>query len=298
MSARARDYRQGSRIWRFSVFVNELNPTCQLSEFKTSNSSSLSHYRRHCFLLTIAAMIHQFEEWSANLAEQSSMENLKDSVVGIEATEYLNRLSKMGWPELNRTPQEALLPALGGVPFGLKHIIKHHISVWRKYGITPIFVFNGLDIGNGNPSSNASEERVRVAESAWTQYASGNAASTVQIFGDSNLVTAKDLYRFLQTILQEQDVEFMVAPYCAWAQVGVARKAAVLHKTNKHSSHIFKSRALLTQSLALPKSSSSTYPRSSQNGTSWRTRSSGYDDGLACNRSTTSHPTFSSTHAC
>jgi len=165
-------------------------------------------------------MIHHFEEWSANLAEQSSMDNLKDAVVGIEASEYLNRLPKMNYPELTRPVQEALLPALGGVPFGLKHIIKHHISVWRKYGITPIFVFNGLDIGKGDPTFNASEENARVSTLAWGQYATGNAAATVQTFGDSNLVTAKDLYRFLQTILQEQEVEFIIAPYCAWAQVG------------------------------------------------------------------------------
>jgi hypothetical protein len=169
-------------------------------------------------------MIHQFEEWSANLAEQSSMENLKDVVVGIEATEYLNRLPKMNYPELTRPVQEALLPALGGVPFGLKHIIKHHISVWRKYGITPLFVFNGLDIGKGDPTFNASEENARVSTLAWNQYSTGNAAATVQTFGDSNLVTAKDLYRFLQTILQEQEVAFLVAPYCAWAQVSVAQK--------------------------------------------------------------------------
>lgn len=166
-------------------------------------------------------MIHQFEEWSAHhgLTEQSSMGDLKDSVVGIETTEYLNRLNKMPYPELTRPVQEALLPALGGVPFGLKHIIKHHISTWRSHGITPIFVFDGLDMKNEDSAFNNSEENTAASSLAWEQYAGGDALGTVQTFGDSNLVTAKDLYRFLQTILQELNVEFMVAPYRAWAQV-------------------------------------------------------------------------------
>lgn len=167
-------------------------------------------------------MIHQFEEWSANLAEMSSMDNLRGAAVGIEATEYINRLPKMSYPELERPVQEALLPALGGVPFGLKHIIKHHIAVWRKHGITPIFVFNGLDVGKGDPTFNASEESARVSTQAWDHYAGSNPSATVQAFADSNLVTAKDLYRFLQTILEEQEVEFLVAPYCAWAQVSIS----------------------------------------------------------------------------
>lgn len=149
------------------------------------------------------------------------MEGLKDSVVGIEATEYLNRLSKMPYPELTRPVQEALLPALGGVPFGLKHIIKHHISVWRNHGITPVFVFDGLDLKNGDTAFYSSDANTSISTLAWDQYSGGDAAGTVQTFGDSKLVTAKDLYRFLQTILQEQEVDFQVAPYRAWAQVGI-----------------------------------------------------------------------------
>ncbi|KAE9968528.1 hypothetical protein EG328_007520 [Venturia inaequalis] len=175
-------------------------------------------------------MINQFEEWSAHhgLAEQSPMDALKDSIVGIEATEYLNRLNKMPYPDLTRPVQEALLPALGGVPFGLKHIIKHHISTWRKHGITPLFVFDGLHMRGEDSAFHNSDENTNVSSLAWEQYAGGDAAGTVQTFGDSNLVTAKDLYRFLQTILQELNVEFMVAPYRAWAQLAYLQKHNVV----------------------------------------------------------------------
>jgi hypothetical protein len=164
-------------------------------------------------------MITQFAEWSANLAEGSPLSAIAGSTIGIEAAEYLNRIQEFTLPkDLNAGVQpEPLLPALGGVPFGLARVVRIHLEIWKKHNIKPLFVFSGLNLVKDD--FGPSEQAARRLDEAWRCYDANNAAAAVETFKGSNAVKATDLFRFLQTILRENDVSWMVAPYTASAQV-------------------------------------------------------------------------------
>lgn len=167
-------------------------------------------------------MITQFAEWSANLAESSSLGALRGSTVGIEAAEYLNRLHEFKIPKLSDPAgvlPEPLLPALGGVPFGLARVVRVHLAAWQKFNIKPIFVFSGLDVSKSDAGFESSTLAARKLAAAWTCYDANDANAAVENFRTSNAIKATDLFRFLQTILRTAGIQYIVAPYCAWAQV-------------------------------------------------------------------------------
>jgi hypothetical protein len=126
-------------------------------------------------------MIRGFEAWSANLVQTSSLADLKDATVAIEAADYLKRF-------LLRH-KEKLLPALGGYPFVLNAGISEEIAAFRKHGITPIFVFSGLDIGsNRDRSFRLAEEASRTNSEAWQLYDQHQAERAVEAFGCSRKI--------------------------------------------------------------------------------------------------------------
>lgn len=164
-------------------------------------------------------MITQFAEWSANFAETSPFSGIAGSTVGIEAAEYLNRIQDFKLPkDLPAGVQpEPLLPALGGVPYGLAHIVRTHLKIWKRHNIRPLFVFSGLNLVKDD--FGPSEQAVGRLNDAWRFYDANNAAAAVDTFRTSNALKAQDLFRFLQTILRENSVSWIVAPYTAVAQV-------------------------------------------------------------------------------
>jgi len=166
-------------------------------------------------------MINGFGEWaSPNLVEHANISQLKGAAVGIEAADYLERLEKFNIPDLSRPVKEALLPALGGVPFGLKYIIRTTLQALRRNGITPIFVFSGLDVGKKDVHSAPTMEAAPIIHNAWQLYDNLDADGAVENFRQARSVTPEDLFRFLQLILREEQVEYHIAPYSANAQVG------------------------------------------------------------------------------
>jgi hypothetical protein len=167
-------------------------------------------------------MINTFAEWSAHLAEHANMSHLRGAAVGFDAAEYLDRLEKYNIPDLARPVKEALLPALGGVPFGLKSIIRSTIAAFRHNGIKPIFVFSGLDVGKKEPLTTPASESAHVISNAWSLYDNLDADGAVEHFRQARSVTPEDLFRFLETILREEGVEFHIAPYGAAAQVSLS----------------------------------------------------------------------------
>lgn len=167
-------------------------------------------------------MIKQFEEWSTHLAEAAPFEQLTGSVAGIEAADYLRSLPKATIPTIDRPIKEVLVPALGPTPFGLKSAIKASINVWRQKGIEPLFVFSGLEVGKREAAFAASEEAARINANAWNLYYNNDADASVTAFGKSDAVTPESLFRYLQVVLREENVDFLVAPYGAWAQVRFA----------------------------------------------------------------------------
>ena len=164
-------------------------------------------------------MITQFAEWSAGLAEQAPLSSIANTTVGIEAAEYLTRLSDFKLPagQNSGVQPEPLLPALGGLPFSLSRVINHQLDAWQRHGIKPVFVFSGLNLLKDDFT--ASEQAVRKLEDAWRFYDGNNGGAAVETF-KSYRTKPTDLFRYLQTILRKREIEWIVAPYTATAQVG------------------------------------------------------------------------------
>lgn len=158
---------------------------------------------------------------------------MKDSVIGIEADHYLQKL-------LTTAPsKEPLVTALGGFPFSLKNTVEADIDDLHKAGIKPVFVFRGLKtVRTEKPFSTVDDSPASRAR-AWELYDQGLANEAVEAFGAAGGSTLAgvssrigltytvlgigtlepwEIYRYFMKILHENDVDFQVAPYMAWPQ--------------------------------------------------------------------------------
>ena len=161
--------------------------------------------------------IRIFDELGASRAQTSPLSTLADAVIGIEAAYYLQRL-------LSTPPsKEPLLSALGGFPFALKSHIESELESMRSAGMTPIFVFGGLELGGRDPSLHDQTAATRANTQAWELYDQHQPVRAVETFGDSGSVKPESLFRFLQRILHAHQVDFIVAPYSACGQVRTIR---------------------------------------------------------------------------
>lgn len=128
------------------------------------------------FITANGCAVQTLEEWYGPRLPSLPLSSLKDAVIGIDASYYLDQ-------RLNKQSQEPLLNALGGFPFVLKSSIERELSVLKSHGITAIFVFNGLDFGGAKKESAASSSAAaRAFESAWTAYDSGDVSEVLKGF--------------------------------------------------------------------------------------------------------------------
>ncbi|KAK6533577.1 hypothetical protein TWF694_002514 [Orbilia ellipsospora] len=163
--------------------------------------------------LSIGGSIRNFDAWSTNRLQTLPLSVLKDTVVGIDAGNYLKKLID------GPGTKEPLVPALGGFPFSLRSKIEDDLSQWHQAGIKPLFVFSGIQFLRTEKSSTVSELAAKNRIGAWSLYDNGHATQAVEAFGESGVLHPQEVYRFLREILVENDVEFQVAPYSAWAQL-------------------------------------------------------------------------------
>lgn len=205
--------------------------------------------------LTEPHVVRPLDEWAVGRTQSLPLSALKDAVIGIDASHYINQHL------LNQSTREALLGALGGFPFALRANIEKELQIFKNLGVGCVFVFNGLDFGN--KEQRAQPQSSRSFEQAWDLYDQQQADQVVDAFSSagmgsfysspsdhlvtglpslhqlhrnlSNPATTADtsnpsgtpppetLYRFLQRILVQNDCQFMVAPYSAAAQVSSQR---------------------------------------------------------------------------
>ncbi|EWC48207.1 hypothetical protein DRE_02311 [Drechslerella stenobrocha 248] len=163
--------------------------------------------------LSIGGSIRNFDAWSTNRLQTLPISVLKDTVVGIDAGSYLKKIID------GPGTKEPLVPALGGFPFSLKSKIEDDLSQWQQAGITPLFVFSGIQPLRTDKASSMSETTAKNRATAWALYDGGHAAEAVEAFGDSGILQPQEIYRFLRKILIDNDVSFQVAPYASWAQL-------------------------------------------------------------------------------
>lgn len=162
------------------------------------------------FLISHFPPVQKFDQWVNKHVELCPLNMLKDAVIGVNASYYLDL-------RINNEV-EPLKHALGGLPFTLKKAIEDDISLLRQHGVTLVFIFDGLDYVNKSAPDSQSGESRRAQEEAWHEYLSGNSKGTVSHFCKAKY-QIDFMTRMLQKILVENKIEFMVAPYSATAQV-------------------------------------------------------------------------------
>ena len=162
-------------------------------------------------LVSHALSVQKLDQWATKHVENCQLNTLKDAVIGVDATYYLNL-------RLNGNNEEPLKHALGGQPFVFKKAVEDDITFLRQHGITLIFVFSGLDYVNKSLADSQLADSKRRQDEAWHHYLNGDSKRTVTDFGKAKY-PVDTMARFLQKLLADNNVQYMVAPYSATAQV-------------------------------------------------------------------------------
>ncbi|KAI5304533.1 hypothetical protein KEM55_000030 [Ascosphaera atra] len=128
--------------------------------------------------------IRYFDDWATARSQSLPLTVLSNSAIGIDASFYLDL-------HLNRySSKEPLLPALGGFPFSLKANIERELRVLHDNGVSPVFVFKGLETECERQEVQRLEtpvESARAIEHAWELYAKGDAVQVVEVFSSAGM---------------------------------------------------------------------------------------------------------------
>lgn len=145
---------------------------------------------------------------------------MTDTRLGIDAAFYLHQVLE--------TNNEPFLAATGGVPLALAARVESDLRVLEKLRIKPVFVFPGLQPKKvirpgvhvtGNGMGGEYGEDMREKREAWEQYERGMAEQAEALFDGRSGTTHWELWRSVLRMFRNRNVEFLVAPYTAWAQV-------------------------------------------------------------------------------
>lgn len=109
--------------------------------------------------------VQSIEEWGAPRIQTFSFTALRNAVIGVDASHYLNlRLN-------GTTSNEPLLNAIGGIPYTLKAALRDDLESFQAVDATLIFVFEGLDYKNKelytSPRTNAT---LKAHKDGWKEY--------------------------------------------------------------------------------------------------------------------------------
>lgn len=105
---------------------------------------------------------------------------LSDSTIGVDAAYYLEGHAK-----------EPLLSALGGFPLALELSIIREITDWQAVGITPHFVFNGLDNAISDDPFGPSLASARANALAFDTYDRNQPSHSIELFRKSGKSTIR-----------------------------------------------------------------------------------------------------------
>lgn len=89
----------------------------------------------------------------------------------------------------------------------------------QSAGVKPVFVFSGITPLEKERPFLAEDPRTWRRAQAWEHYEQGRVPQAQAEFGNSNPVVPQDVMRIVLRIFKQRSVEFVVAPYLAWAQL-------------------------------------------------------------------------------
>ncbi|CEG64051.1 hypothetical protein RMATCC62417_01095 [Rhizopus microsporus] len=108
---------------------------------------------------------------------------------------------------------------MGGLPLRLRESIEKELKQFKSHGITPIFVFPGLSILRKDKPFSKEDTRPSHRAAGWEFYEKGKTDLAMSNWASSGGIHPADLLNCVFHILHENDVEFVRAPYSAWAQL-------------------------------------------------------------------------------
>lgn len=135
--------------------------------------------------------------------------------LGIDAGHYLRRLLNARDP-LTGDP---FLAAVGGSPLALTAQIEKELKILEKAGVKPVFVFSGIAPQEKERPVTADDPRNWRRTQGWEHYEQGRVPQAQTEFALSSPIIPADVLRVVHRLFKQRSVEFVVAPYLAWAQL-------------------------------------------------------------------------------
>ncbi|CAJ1416587.1 unnamed protein product [Effrenium voratum] len=142
------------------------------------------------------------------LVNSSKLNELRDVHVGVDAVFWLRSIQAL---------KDPFADALGGIPPGIFGFVDKELDQFREYGITPLFVFQGVAPG---PQHSMFASRMDMQmDSAWNHLARGEKSAAQKCFAVSTSRINGDFVYFIFHHLRQKGYECLQAPYFAGAQL-------------------------------------------------------------------------------
>jgi hypothetical protein len=102
--------------------------------------------------------------------------------------------------------------------------IEDDLRALEKLRIKPVFVFPGLPPARKwkqlAQHAREHDDACRDRAQAWAKYEQGAEEDAFRLFDGRAGVNHYDVWKLVLRVFRHRNVEFIVAPYLAWAQVG------------------------------------------------------------------------------
>lgn len=152
------------------------------------------------------------------LIHQGKLEQLRGLRVGVDAVFWLRSIQAL---------KDPFADALGGIPPGIFGFVDKELDAFRRYGITPLFVFQGMA---PPPQHHMFFNRMdQQMEMAWTYLAKGQKSEAQKCFAVSTSRINGDFVYFIFHHLRHRNYECFQAPYFAGAQLAHFAEQNLLH---------------------------------------------------------------------
>lgn len=149
------------------------------------------------------------------------MTALKDTRLGIDANQWFGSL--LADPRY----QEPCVSVTGGSPLNAYPVMEKQLRALEACRIKPVFVFHGLSPSKrerpfamgGGAAPDAEQQRLRIRDQGWERYVQQGQAGAMPLFAQSSSVQPCDVLNQIHRLFRTRQVEYLVAPYLAWAQL-------------------------------------------------------------------------------
>jgi len=162
------------------------------------------------------------------LIQKAPISQLKGTKIGIEGQNWLRKIIKPNLARMANTGETKTLEsitanivAMGGTfPYNsFKSLLEKEINKLRSLDIYPFFVFNGLSFLRKDKPFTIEDTRPNKRASGWDHYERGRIESAHNTWSSSSSVHQNEFMNLVFKIFQENNIEFMRAPYASWAQL-------------------------------------------------------------------------------